>query len=128
MESRVSFADLFQSLSETFSRVISQQFELFQVEMSEKASRMSKGLVNLVIGGVVLTIGLLAMVAAAILALIIVMPAPLAALVVAVLFLIVGGIFLTVGLNKIKRTNLKPEKTISSMKDTVRAVQEGWQV
>ena len=128
METRASFANIFRSLSDTFSQVLSKQAELFQAEMNEKASFASRGLIKLVLGGALLLIGGMVMVASAILGLSILMPAWLASLLVALVFLTMGGIILAIGMGNIKAINLKPERTISSVKDTVRAVREGWQV
>ncbi len=128
METRASFANIFHSLSDTFSQVLSKQAELFQAEMTQKATFASRGLIKLVVGSVLLLIGGMVMVASAILGLSILMPAWLASLLVALVFLMMGGIILAIGLGNIKAINLKPERTISSVKDTVRAVREGWQV
>ena len=128
METRASFANIFHSLSDTFSQVLSKQAELFQTEMTQKATFASRGLIKLVVGSVLLLIGGMVMVASAILGLSILMPAWLASLLVALVFLMMGGIILAIGLGNMKAINLKPERTISSVKDTVRAVREGWQV
>ncbi len=128
METKASFANIFRSLSDTFSQVLSKQAKLFQAEMNEKAFFASRGLIKLVLGGAFLHIGGMVLVASAILGLSILMPAWLASLLVAFVFLMMGAIILAIGLGNIKAINLKPEHTISSVKDTVRAVREGWQV
>ena len=127
METRASFSSIFSSLSETFSQVLSKEAELFQAEMSEKASFASRSLIRLLLPAFLLFVGAMVLVASAILGLSIIMPSWLATLIVAFVFLAIGGIMLAIGLGNMKRLNLKPERTISSVKDTVRAVREGWQ-
>jgi formate/nitrite transporter FocA (FNT family) len=128
METRASFASIFSSLSETFSQVLSKEAELFQVEMREKASFASRGLIRLILGAFFLLTGAMVLVVYAILGLSMVMPLWLATLLIAFVFLITGGIILAIGMGTMKTVNLKPERTINSVKDTVRAVREGWQV
>lgn len=128
METRASFINIFSSLSETFSRVLSKEAELFQAEMTEKASLASRGLIPLLLGGFFLLSGAMVLTVSMILGLSLLMPGWLATLIVAFVFLIVGGISLAIGWGNMKRLSLKPERTINSVKDTVRAVREGWQV
>lgn len=128
METRASFVNIFSSLSETFSRVLSKEAELFQAEMSEKAASASRGLIRLLLGGFFLLSGAMVLTVSLILGLSLIVPSWLASLIVAFVFLIVGGIMMVIGWGNMKRLNLKPERTISSVKNTVRAVREGWQV
>jgi hypothetical protein len=127
MENRVSFARLFEVMMDTFSQIMGIQAQLFQAAMSEKASVAKGGMVNVVIGIILIMPAMMALMAAAVLGLALVMPAWLAALSMALLFMLMGGIFLAVGLGRLKHFKLAPERTISSMKDTVKAVREGWQ-
>jgi predicted signal transduction protein with EAL and GGDEF domain len=85
-------------------------------------------LIRLLLGGFFLLSGAVLLTVSLILGLSLLMPSWLASLIVAFVFLIVGGIILVIGWGNMKRLNLKPERTISSVQDTVRAVREGWQV
>ena len=125
--SRSSFSSLFSSLTETASNIFKNEAALFREEISEKVSVASKDLVKIVIGASLLMTGLPALATASILALALFVPAWLAALIFASVVIVLGGIILKVGLNRIKQVNLKPERTVSSVKDTLRAIQEGWQ-
>jgi Putative Actinobacterial Holin-X, holin superfamily III len=122
-----SFSNLFASLSSTFSNVFKNEVSLLQEEIGEKVSIASKGLIKIAIGAVLVLVALPALAAAIILALALIMPAWLASLIFALVFMIVGGILLSVGINSVRQVNLKPERTVSSVKDTLRAVREGWQ-
>lgn len=127
METRPPFSAIFSSLSDSFSQVLGKQAELLQTEMGEKASFAVRGLVKVALGSLLMITGVMVLVASAILALAIIMPAWLATLIVAVVLLLIGRIILAIGLGSMKTINLKPERTISSVKETVRAVREGWQ-
>jgi VIT1/CCC1 family predicted Fe2+/Mn2+ transporter len=122
-----SFSSLFSSLSDTFSNVFQNEVSLFQEELSEKVSVASKGLIKIMVGAVLLILGLPALAAAIILAMSLFMPSWLAALIFALVVMILGGIILSVGLSSVKHVNLKPERTVSSVRDTLRAMREGWQ-
>ena len=127
METRPSFSAIFSSLSDSFSRILGKQAELLQTELSEKVSFASKGLLKVALGSLLLLTGMMVLVASAILALAIIIPAWLATLIVATVLLLIGRILLAIGLGSMKTINLTPERTISSVKETARAVRDGWQ-
>lgn len=98
------------------------EFALARNEMQQNLNTAKRGAMSMGAGGAVLGTGLLALVACAILALSLVWPAWLAALVVGGVLAIIGAIMLGVGRSKMKTEQLKPKRTQSSMKENGRFV------
>jgi uncharacterized membrane protein HdeD (DUF308 family) len=85
--------------------------------MSEKVSSFRSGVITTAIGGVVALLGVLALIAAAIIGLAHYMDAGLAALIVGGVLALIGGITAMVGVGRLKRTSLKPEQTIETLEE-----------
>ena len=113
-----SLGALFADLSDKTTLLIRQEINLAKEEMTEKVKRAAMDVVSFLIGAFVAYIGLLALIAAAALALALVLPNWLATLIVGLVVIAVGGILVMVGVNSLKDINLKPERTISTLRDT----------
>ena len=115
---------LFADLSDKTTLLIRQEISLAKEEMKSKVKRAALDVVFFLIGAFIAYIGLLALIAAAALALSLVLPSWLATLIVGVVVILIGGILVWVGVNSLKNINLKPERTIETLKDDVKAVKE----
>ena len=112
-----SLGDLFSELAAETGMLIRQEVALAQVELTEKASTVGKNVGYLAVGGAVGYAALLATLAGIILALASFIPAWAAALVVGVVVGIVAYVMITSALEELKRTELKPEETVESIKE-----------
>jgi len=123
MEDR-SLGELFGELTDDLRLLLRHEVDLVQAEMREKLSHYSQDAVRLAVGGIVAFVGFQALVATAILALALVIPAWLSALIVGVVLGVVGYLVLRSGLNDIKRRSIVPERTIESFKEDKEWVQD----
>ena len=119
-----SLGALFADLSDKTTLLIRQEIDLAKQEMTEKVKRAAMDVVSFLIGAFIAYIGLLALIAAAALALALVLPDWVATLIVGVLVIAIGGIMVLVGVNSLKDLNLKPERTINTLKDNQTLVDE----
>ena len=85
--------------------------------MTEKATAVGKNVGYLAVGGAVGYAAMLAVLAAAILGLSIFMPAWLAALLVGGVVGIVAFVLISSALSELRKTELKPEETVESIKE-----------
>lgn len=114
-----SLAALFSDLTEQLTRLLKQEVELAKTELGTKVSSVGRDIGFLVVGGVVLFAGFLALIATVILVLTRVgLPLWLSALIVAVVVTTVGVFMVQRGLNNLKRTRLAPRQTIDSLKES----------
>lgn len=116
--------DLLRDLSSDSTTLIRQESELFRREMDGRISRVQREVSLLGSGGFVAAIGVLALTAALILALALVMAAWAAALLVGALYVVVGGILLLTGQQKLKHEELAPKESIRSVKTDLRTMRE----
>ena len=116
-EGRESFGELLSQLANNSAALVRDEIALAKQEMSEKVSSFRSGVVTIAVGGVVALLGILALVAAAIIGLAHYMDAGLAALIVGVVFALIGGIIAFVGMGRLKRTSLKPEQTMETLEE-----------
>jgi uncharacterized membrane protein YqjE len=120
-----STAELITRLSEQSSRLVRDELRLAQAELSEKAKRAGVGAGLFGVAGVVALYGVGALVATAILALALALPAWLSALIVAVVLLVVAGVAALMGKKQFKKMGSPaPQQTISSVKRDVQEVKE----
>ncbi|WP_142848811.1 phage holin family protein [Telmatospirillum sp. J64-1] len=113
-----SLGALFSDLTRETTTLFRKEVDLAKAEMSETLSRASSGLIGLVAGGLIAFIGIQVLVAAAVLGLALFMPWWVAALVVGLAVLAIGGIVLAVGLSNLRARKLVPKRTITTMRDT----------
>ncbi|UZD62660.1 phage holin family protein [Brevibacterium sp. JSBI002] len=121
----LSTGELVSQLSEQASRLIRDEIQLAQIEMSTKAKKAGLGAGLLGASGVIALYGLGAGIATAIIALALIMPAWLAGLIVTVLLLTIAGVGALIGKRKVSETTPVPERTVEAAKETVDTLKKG---
>src|SRR5205085_9141891 len=117
METRErSLGELISDLVSRAALLIHEEVALARAEMSTKVSTGARSAGMLAGGGAIAYAGLLAIVAAIILALHAVMPWWAAALLVGLVLVAGGYLLIQSGIQTIKRENLAPRRTISSLR------------
>ena len=112
-----SLGDLFSNLAAETGTLIRHEVSLAQAELTEKAATVGKNVGYLAVGGAVAYAAVLAILAGIILALASFIPAWAAALVVGIGVGIVAYILISSALDELKRTEIKPEETVESIKE-----------
>lgn len=112
-----SLGELIAELSRETVTLVRQEVQLAKTEMSQKASRVGKNVGFLVVGGVVAYTGLLAIVAAVIIALGNTIPLWLSALVVGLVIATIGGFLVVKGANTLRQEDPTPQETIETLKE-----------
>jgi hypothetical protein len=116
-EQRESFGELLGQLANNSAALVRDEIALAKQEMSEKVSSFRTGVVTIAVGGIIALLGVLALIAAAIIGLAHYMDAGLAALIVGVVFALIGGIIAFSGIGRLKQTSLKPEQTVKTLEE-----------
>jgi hypothetical protein len=124
MSDERSLGELFSDLSRKTTMLVRQELELAKTEMTEKITEAGKNVGFLVIGGAVLYMGLLFILAGVAILLAGVVPDWLAALIVGLIVAVVGLVLVQKGRAALKETSLTPEKTIESLKEDKEWVQQ----
>ncbi len=122
-ESR-SFSTLFSGLMSDIGLLIQQEVALAKKEFQGALSQAVVGIVVLAVGGILATVGLVAVLTSIILALALVMPHWAAALLVGVVFLILGAVFAWLGISRMRKLKLIPERTAQTLKDDAAMIRE----
>lgn len=117
-------AELFSKLASDVSLLISQEVALAKKELGQTFSQVIGGAVWLVIGGVIGLVGMIALLAAAILALALIMPDWAAALIFGLVFIVVGLLLVRLGVNRFKKVSLVPERTAQTLKEDAEMLKE----
>ena len=112
-----SLGELFSELAQDTSTLVRKEVQLAKTEMSQKASRVSKDVGFLAVGGAVAYAGLLAVLAGVIVLLGQVIPMWLSALLVGLVVAGVGYFLVRRGLDALKREDLAPRQTIETLKE-----------
>jgi uncharacterized membrane protein YqjE len=113
-----SLGEMFAELSRETRTLVQQELQLAKTELTEKASKMGKGVGLLVGGGLIAYGGLLAIIAAMVLILIVIgLPPWAAALVGGVLVAGIGYLLIRSGLAALNPQELTPQKTIDTLKE-----------
>jgi xanthine/uracil permease len=123
-ESR-SIGDLIGDLSRQVSTLVRREIDLARVEITSSIGRLGRGAAMAGAGGAILYAGLLVLLAAFVLGL---MEAGLdgwlAALIVAVVVLAIGGVVTWLGAKEIRETDLAPTQTAETVRENVEFVKE----
>lgn len=119
-----SIGDVLSDLFRDGSSLIRQEIELAKTEMRENVSSMVRDGMGIAIGGALAFVGLLALVAAAILALALIMPAWAAALIVGGVLALIGMMMVMAGMRALRKTGLTPRKTMETLREDARMVKE----
>jgi hypothetical protein len=121
-----SIGELFGELSQDVGLLVRQEAQLAKTEMQQKLSKVTADLASLATGGIVALVGGLALTAALILLLIdpVGLTPWLAALVVGLVFGIIGWILLQRGIKDLKRTDPTPRRTVETIKEDIQWAKE----
>ncbi len=111
-----SLGDLFSDLSREIQSLVNHEIKLAKIEMSHKGAVAGKNSALLVVGVAILYAGFLGLLATAALALGVLIPLWVAALIVTAVVWIVGAAMAVKGVNTLKRMKFAPELTIESLK------------
>ena len=114
---------LVHDVTQQMSTLVRDEIRLAQAEMTEKGKRAGIGVGLFGGAGLVALYGVAALLATVVLALALVMPAWLAALIVTVLLFAVAGVLAVQGRSNVsKATPAKPEEAIAGLKEDVATV------
>ena len=120
-----SLGELFAELARETSTLVRQEVALARAELSQKAGQVGRDLGFLAIGGAVAYAGLLAIIAAIIIALATLgLPWWLSALLVGLVVAGIGYFLVQKGLSALKRESLAPQKTLDTLKEDVEWIKE----
>ena len=112
-----SITALLSDLASETILLIRQEMALLKAELSEKFSRIGQGATALGAGALIAFSGWLVLLAAAVLGLATVVPAWLAALIVALIALAIGGALVYIGKSRFDADSLKPRRTLRSLRE-----------
>src|SRR5687768_17089935 len=112
-----SLGELFGELTRELTTLVRQEMKLATTEMSQKASTVGKNVAYLAVGGLVAYAGLLAIVAAAILALGNFIPLWLSALLAGLVVALIGYVLVQQGMTALKQADLTPRQTVETLKE-----------
>ena len=112
--------ELLGRLPEQASLLVRSEVALAKAEMGAKIKEAVKNSVIVAVGGVILYLGLLAAIATVIIVLAIFTPLWASALIITLVLLIGGGIVVLVGVNGFKKLQLKPTRTLETLKENMR--------
>jgi len=112
-----SLGELFGDLTREMTNLVRQEIALATTEMGRKASTVGKNVAYLAVGGMVAYAGLLAIVAAVILALGNFIPLWVSALVVGLVVAGIGYMLVQQGMTALKQADLTPRQTVETLKE-----------
>ena len=112
-----SITALLSDLASETILLIRQEMALLKAELSEKFSRIGQGATALGAGALIAFSGWLVLLAAAVLGLATVVPAWLAALIVALLVLAIGGALVYIGKSRFDADSLMPQRSLRSLRE-----------
>lgn len=115
---------LFSELTQETMSLFRKEIQLARSELTDKARQAGRGATEVAVGAVLLLVAVGALAAAAILGLALVVQPWLAALIVAGVLLLVGGIVVARGLSNVRTGNLAPRRTMDSLRDNTRWAKE----
>jgi uncharacterized membrane protein YqjE len=119
-----SLGRLFSDLSNDFTDLVREEIQLARVETMEKVSTATRGIVSMVVGGLIAYAGLLALLFLAIVLLDELMPLWLASAIVGIVAIVIGVIMIMGGRSALSNMTIVPEKTVESIKDDAQWVKE----
>jgi uncharacterized membrane protein YqjE len=120
-----SIGELFRQLAQDSATLIRQEVALAKLEMRENVKSAARDMTMIVVGGAIAAVGALVLTAFLVILLGSLMANYwLAALIVGVLYLIVGGGLAWSNLKRLRESELKPEHTIDSLKEDKQWLQQ----
>jgi uncharacterized membrane protein YqjE len=124
-QTNASTSELISQLSEQSSRLIREELQLAQAEVSQKAKRLGVGAGMFGAAGLIAFFGLATLITTAILALTLLVDAWLASLIVMVVLFVIAAVLALVAKRQVARgVPPVPERTIESVKQDVETVKE----
>ena len=114
---RETFGDLLSRLASASAGLVRDEIELAKQEVREKAKSLRTALITLAVAAFLGTIALFTLDAALVIGVGKWIGYGWSALVIGVAIVIVSGITASIGLQQVKKTKLKPEETIRSLKE-----------
>jgi hypothetical protein len=115
-----SLSQLFSDLTAESTALVRKEVELAKAEVAEKVNQVTTAGIALAAGGALLFAGLIVLLFAAVFGLALLLeptsPPALSALIVAIVTMIIGGIALMIGRNRLKASNLAPRRTTESLR------------
>jgi uncharacterized membrane protein YqjE len=112
-----SITALLSDLASETVLLIRQEMALLKAELQEKFGRMGQGATALGAGALMAFSGWLVLLAAAVLSLATVLPAWLAALIVAIVVLAIAGVLVFIGKSRFDADSLMPRRTLRSLRE-----------
>lgn len=119
-----SLGNLFSELARSTSTLVRQEVALAKAELTQKAAQVGRNAGMIGVGGIVANAGLLAIVAALILVLGQFISLWLATLIVGLVVAGIGYALMQAGLSALKRANLAPQETITTLKENIEWVKD----
>jgi Putative Actinobacterial Holin-X, holin superfamily III len=119
-----SIGSLISGLMQDIRLLVTQEIDLAKRELSDKVSAVSRSAVSIVVGAVLAIGGLFVLMAALVLVLDLFMPAWVAAFVLALALLAIGGLVLFLGVQKLRTMQYVPERTVKTVEEGVQRVKE----
>ena len=119
-----SFGQLLSDLTSDLSRLVRNEAELVRLEMSEKARELGRAGAEFAAGAILLLASLMILLQALVLALSKVMDPVWASLLVGVVVAVVGVVALKAGAKTVQPSNLRPDRTVKSLKKDAELVKE----
>jgi len=120
-----STADLVKLLSEQVSTLVRGELKLTQLEMTRKGKQAGAGAGMMGGGGLLAFYGLACLIACAIIALALVIPAWLAALIVGVVLLAVAAVVALLGRNRVRKANPPvPRESVARVRTDVDVIRQ----
>ena len=123
-----SLIALFSDLFRETSTLVHQEAQLAKAEMSEKVSEVGKGVAAIAIGGAIIFAGFIVLLFAASNGLALMLPPEhadwLAPLIVGLAVMVLGFIALATGKHELSTSNLKPSRTMESLRRDTELVKE----
>ncbi|HXG66060.1 MAG TPA: phage holin family protein [Blastocatellia bacterium] len=112
-----SLGEMLTALANQSAGLVRDEVALAKQELQEKFTSLRAAVMVIAAGAIVGLIAALALCAAAILALAQVVGAWQAALIVGAALAVIAGVVVWIGLGKLRRTSLKPEKTLQTLEE-----------
>ena len=114
---RASFGELLGQLANNSAALVRDEIELARQEMSEKVIVLRSGIMTVAAGSLIGLVAILTLTAAAVIGLAKYVGAGNSALIIGGALAIIAAVIAFVGLGRIKRTSLKPKKTIETLEE-----------
>ncbi len=118
-----SLGELFGELSRQMTTLVRQEVELARTETTASVTRAARNAALLAVGGVVIFLGLMALVYAAIFLLATLgLPVWISALIVGVALAVIGYVLVQRGLQALRSQDVTPRRTIETLKEDAEVV------